>query len=248
MDDSGPLTSSLDAAQVALAEEIGRNGYVVVPGAEMVRLLSGAARAAWPAYAASWDDLGDDNYMADGGRYRSRRHAVFELTTDAAMRKPHQPHYQSRDYNRLNGGVQRWFEPVLPAAAESAVTGDLLALCGSVFGRLETPPRASRHVEMHQFRIEPAADGEGQPTPEGVHRDGVEWVLVMLVGRRNVERGVTTVHAPDGRGLGAFTLQQPLDAVLLDDRRVAHGVTPISRIDPTQPGCRDVLVLTFDKP
>ena len=34
-------------------------------------------------------------------------------------------------------------------------------------------------------------------------------------------------------------------AVLLDDRRVMHGVTPIRPIDPPRPGHRDVLVVTF---
>ena len=33
--------------------------------------------ADWDAFAASWDDLGLDTYMADGGRYRQRRHAAF---------------------------------------------------------------------------------------------------------------------------------------------------------------------------
>ena len=33
--------------------------------------------ADWPAFAASWNDLGLDTYMADGGRYRKRRHAAF---------------------------------------------------------------------------------------------------------------------------------------------------------------------------
>jgi hypothetical protein len=242
MDDAAPLSPS----PAGLAAEVGRGGFALVPGYELLRLLSEPARAAWPAFAASWDDLGADNYMADGGRYRRRRHAVFELTADGVARKPHQPHYQSRDYNRLNGGVQRWFEPILPQVAESPVTTELLALCAAVFGALEMRP--ARHVEMHQFRIEPGAAGEGLPTPEGVHRDGVEWVLVLLVDRVNVERGVTTIHAPDGASLGAFTLREPLDAVFLDDRRVAHGVTPVQRTDPAEPGHRDVLVLTFDAP
>jgi hypothetical protein len=33
--------------------------------------------------------------------------------------------------------------------------------------------------------------------------------------------------------------------VLLDDRRVMHGVTPIHPLDPARPGHRDVLVLTY---
>ena len=56
--------------------------------------------------------------MADGGRYRKRRHAAFGARAGEPIhRKPHQPHYQSRDYNPLNGGIARWFDPVLPEIA-----------------------------------------------------------------------------------------------------------------------------------
>ena len=51
--------------------------------------------------------------MADGGRYRKRRFAVFAADGRRGIaRKPHQPHYQSRDYNSLNGGIERWFAPI----------------------------------------------------------------------------------------------------------------------------------------
>jgi hypothetical protein len=239
------LTSRL----APIADEIAASGYAFVAGAQMDDLLSVEARAVWPAFAASWDDLGPDAYMADGGRYRRRRHATFRLLDGRAERNAHRPHYQSRDYNPLNGGIQRWFDPVKPEVAESAVALELLALCEAIFRRLEEGGgRPERHVEMHQFRIEPGPSSEAQPTPEGRHRDGVEWVCVLLVDRVNVEEGRTTIHDVDGRPLGAFTLRQPMDAVFLDDRRVAHGVTPVRRINPAQPGYRDVLVLTFDAP
>jgi hypothetical protein len=67
----------------------------------------------------------------------------------------------------------------------------------------------------------------------------------MLVRRRNVASGVTAIFDPDRRPLGAFTLTEPMDAVFLDDRRVLHGVTPITPLDPGQPAYRDVLVATF---
>ncbi len=107
------------------------------------------------------------------------------------------------------------------------------------------PPGDAWRVEAHQFRIEPRADEPGQPTPEGVHRDGVDWVLVLLVARRNIASGTTTVHAKDGAMLGSFTLAEPLDAALVDDARVAHGVTPVHAIDRAEPACRDVLVVTL---
>ena len=58
-----------------LAAAIAAEGFAFAHGAEM-RTLFGPM-ADWPAYAASWNDLGLDTYMADGGRYRKRRHAAF---------------------------------------------------------------------------------------------------------------------------------------------------------------------------
>ncbi len=220
-------------------------GYVRVEAATMRALLAPAVPAGWPAFASAWDDLGLDRFMADGGRYRRRRHAVFRMEAGRAERQPHQPHYQSRDYNRLNGGVERWFEPVQEAVAAGPVLRRVLALCDGVFSAAEarSAPLAWK-VEVHQFRIEAAEGEEGRPTPEGLHRDGVDWVFVMLVGRRNVLEGVTEIGGPDGAGQH-FTLAEAGDAVLLDDRRILHGVTPIRPIDPGRPAFRDVLVVTF---
>ena len=58
---------------------------------------------------------------------------------------------------------------------------------------------------------------------------------------------MTTINALDGQPLGDFTLTDPLDAALVDDARVAHGVTPVEPIDPATPAYRDVLVVTFRK-
>ena len=220
------------------------DGFVCI-GAEAMRSLLGPAAAGWSAFAKTWDDLALDRYMADGGRYRRRRHAVFRVRDGLVERLPHQPHFQSRDYNPLNGGVERWFEPVHAATSSHPIVRRALELCDAVFTAAESErrPRDWR-AEMHQFRIE-AGEGIGHPTPEGFHRDGVDWVFVMLLARRNIVEGVTEIGRPDGTSLGRFTLQAPGDAVLLDDRRVLHGVTPVAAITPDQPAFRDVLVLTF---
>ncbi len=161
------------------------------------------------------------------------------------VRKPHQPHYQSRDYNALNGGVQRWFEPVTDAVADHAVTRAVIRVGLELFHPVTENPPTSWHVELHQFRIEALAGQAGLPTPEGAHRDGVDWVIVMLIDRINVLSGVTDIFAPGGKSLGSFTLTAPADMVLLDDLRVLHGVTPIRPEDPDRPALRDVLVVTF---
>jgi hypothetical protein len=73
----------------------------------------------------------------------------------------------------------------------------------------------------------------------------MDWVFVMLVDRQNVREGVTRIGATDGTPLGEFTLAQPGDAVLLDDHRIVHGVTPVRPIDPDRPAWRDALVVTW---
>ncbi len=88
-------------------------------------------------------------------------------------------------------------------------------------------------------------DEPGLPTPEGIHRDGVDWAFVMLIKRDNAASGVTTIHDQSKVQIGSFTLINPFDAVFLDDRRVYHGVTAITPIDANHPARRDVLVITF---
>jgi hypothetical protein len=224
-----------------------RNGFARLPADAARALLdAGGSLSDWDTFTASWDRLPHDGYMADGGRYRRRRHATFCVTRAGAIeRRPHQPHYQSRDYNPLNGGVVRWFEPVEATVGAGPSMTAILATCARVFDPLAPPEVADWHVEVHQFRIEAFADGVGNPTPEGRHQDGVDYVLVLMVRRHNIASGTTTLHTVDGSDLGSFTLTQPFDAVFIDDARVVHGVTPVRALDPAHAAFRDVLVVTF---
>lgn len=234
--------STLEALRAALADD----GFVFVDGAAMLDILERFGTVTdWEAFANSWNSLGLDTYMADGGRYRRRRHAVFSASRSSLIvREPHQPHYQSTDYNPLHGGIERWFEPVLDPIASSASLATILSCCRTLFGTL-APQTTAWRIEVHQFRIEAREGQAGRPTPEGLHRDGVDYVLVLLINRRNIESGVTGVCDLSGASLGSFTLTNPFDAALVDDRRVAHGVTSVEPIIPAESAFRDVLVVTF---
>jgi len=231
----------------ALTASLTRDGFVHASAPEMRALLETRGLVGWDDFAESWNDLGVDTYMADGGRYRRRRYAAFSVGATGARRKPHQPHYQSRDYNALNGGIARWFEPITVAIADHPAMRAVLGACYDIFARCT--PVATRpdtwHAEVHQFRIETRAEENGRPTPEGLHRDGVDWVLVLLVRRQNVASGETSIHDLRERLLGSFTLTDPLEAAWVDDNAVYHGVTPVTPIEPGAPAYRDVLVVTF---
>ena len=229
-----------------IVEDLRRDGFALRSGKAM-QVWLGDAWNGWDAFAASWDDLPEDAYMADGGRYRRRRFAVFSICGDKIARAAHQPHFQSRVYNRLNGGFSRWFEPMSDGVAGGPLTQCLIRGAAQFFEAIFPcgPAPVTWHVEMHQFRIEAGAGQTGLPTPEGIHRDGVDGAFVMLVNRENVSSGVTRIFDANRRPLGSFTLTDRADAVFLDDTRVFHGVTAITPLDPQKMAVRDVLVITF---
>src|SRR4051794_35478614 len=82
---------------------VAKTGFALLRGPEMERLL-GVPEADLAAFAASWGRLETDAFMADGGRYRRRRHANFSVRAGQPghHRGPHRPHFQAVVHNSLN--------------------------------------------------------------------------------------------------------------------------------------------------
>lgn len=228
-------------ARTALLAALAEEGYALL-GPEAAAAALELDVAALAALTPSWDDLPRDAYLRDGGRYRARRHGCYTQPFPAAALQPeaHRPHWQPTAYNALHGGLTRWFEPLAPELTAAASWQPLVASLGALFASLT--PVERWYIEAHQFRIDTAA-GIGRPTPEGAHRDGVDFVAVILVQRRNVRGGETRVFQARGTHGVRFTMQVPWTMLLMDDARVVHETTPI------QPqaglGIRDTLVLTY---
>jgi hypothetical protein len=225
-----------------MLEALRGDGHARLSAAEVAALVApyGGELA---SLARGWRDLPRDVYLRDGGRYRSRRHACFvqEFDPAALTRVPHRAHWQPTTYNALHGGLERWFEPIEVSVTESAAWRRLIVGFGEVFAALRSVPRW--YIEAHQFRID-TATGIGRPTPEGAHRDGVDYIAIVLIDRVRVLGGETRVFLVDSRHGVRFTLDEPWSALLLDDARVVHETTPIQSAE-TKPGWRDTLVLTY---
>jgi hypothetical protein len=201
--------------------------------------------AALAALQAGWLDLPPDAHLKDGGRYRRRRHVCYVLDSEGLRATKPRAHWQPLEYNALHGGMARWFEPVLPQVAEQPGWQALLVALGRVFSEtLELQPAPTWFIEAHQFRID-TTDGIGRPTPEGAHRDGVDFVAVILIGRHAIKGGETRVFEADGPSGQRFTLTEPWSALLLDDARVIHESTPIQPLVAGGSGWRDTLVVTY---
>jgi hypothetical protein len=215
------------------------HGYAVLPPEAMAGLC-GEQPGAFDGLKDSWNDLRPDQYLRDGGHYRRRRHACFVIDRGRIERAPHRAHWQSQDYNALHGGLRRWFEPIQDDVVASAAWSRLLLGLSTQCSQLSDAH--PWYVEAHQFRID-TSDGIGRPTPEGAHRDGVDFVAVLPVDRVGIRGGETRVFEAAGPNGQRFTLDQPWSLLLLDDARVIHESTPIQPIAGA--GHRDTLVLTW---
>lgn len=191
--------------------------------------------------APSWKQLPRDAYLRDGGRYRARRHSCFIYEPAHPLQLvPHRAHWQPTEYNALHGGMERWFDPMPSEVLQAPVWNQLISGLAELFARAR--PVQRWHIEAHQFRID-TAEGIGRPTPEGAHRDGVDYVAVILVNRCHVRGGETRVFEAEGTSGVRFTMSAPWTALLLDDAKVIHETTPIQNDGPG--GVRDTLVITF---
>lgn len=223
-----------------LVATLRQDGYAVLSPQGVAGWLD-APLGQLEALHADWNQLPPDDYLKDGGRYRTRRHACFVADGPSLEQVPHRAHWQPVEYNALHGGMQRWFAPMEAATVAQPVWQRLMLALGAVASGLRGTQRW--FVEAHQFRID-TADGIGRPTPEGAHRDGVDLVAVALVGRHNIEGGETRVFEAAGRRGERFTMTEHWTLLLLDDARVIHESTPILPFVDDQPGWRDTLVVT----
>ncbi len=234
------------AGGTAARQRLQEQGFCLLAADELAA-LSGYATAHCAAAAPLWNDLPPDDYLRDGGHYRFRRHGSFVLDLPPSVapdlrQMPHRAHWQPTRYNALHGGMLRWFAPLTDDLTGRPFWAPLLAGLGRLFA--EVRPVARWYVEAHQFRID-TREGVGRPTPEGAHRDGVDFVAVVLMARHGIRGGETRVFELAGQRGVRFTLAQPCSVLLMDDTRVIHETTPVQPEGDAAAGWRDTLVLTY---
>jgi hypothetical protein len=231
------MPTTLDQAPALLRQQ----GWAVISAPTLLSALH-ADQAAADTLHATWGDLPADQHLRDGGHYRFRRHSCFTLHTASSelVQTPHRAHWQPITYNALHGGFERMFEPVAEVVTHSPMWQGLLRQLGQTLALAK--PAADWFIEAHQFRVD-TTGGIGRPTPEGAHRDGVDFVAVLMIERHHVKGGETRVFEADGPHGVRFTLTEPWSVLLLDDARVIHESTPIQPVG--EHGWRDTLVLTF---
>lgn len=207
-----------------------------------------ATGSEWKQFTDSWNNLRQDNYMADGGTYRLRRYSEFHChaRTSQVRLLPHVPYAQSKEVNHLNGGIERSFEPFEGHIADSPVLHTIFQRCAEVMAAADGGHQWK--VQTFQNRILARSAEQGQPAPEGMHRDGVDFVLTLLIERNSVVGGTSSVYDADSRTCRAeVQLTEPGEYLFVDDERMLHDVTALSPAAGSEEGRRDVLIAMFTR-
>lgn len=98
-------------------------------------------------------------------------------------------------------------------------------------------------VNCHLIRTHAVGDTEGVPVPEGVHQDGVNFLVIGSVSRKDITGGVSYVYeSEDGDPIYETTLT-PGQAIIIDDTELFHMASPITAINGE--GHRDMILMGF---
>ncbi|MFG2228633.1 2OG-Fe dioxygenase family protein [Streptomyces sp. NPDC048723] len=194
-------------------------------------------------FLESWEGLPVDAYMKDGADYRRRRHGSFRFSGGDLVQEPPRAFHQSAEVNSLHGGVDRHFPPLADDVAAEGVLHTLIRFFAARLPGDFDP--ATSGVGVHQIRITATRDAKGLPAPEGVHEDGHHYVAQVLMRRVDVEGGESQLYDRDRRSIYSTTLLQPFESIVIDDRRVFHGVSAIEPADGVRQGVRDMLLIDY---
>jgi hypothetical protein len=179
----------------------------------------------------------DESLLAKGFDYRRRAFSRYYLSAENEFRVfplPHQPFRQSKKYNPLFADVERYFPPLKLNPSEHI---KFLAR------KLELEYHKEWECGVHQIRIMATDKSTGSPVPEGFHRDGFKFVAILVMMKKDIRGGKTTI-ASVKRGEFLFrTTLQVGTGVVFDDVALKHNTTDIQATK--EEGFRDVIIVTF---
>ncbi|WP_350335400.1 2OG-Fe dioxygenase family protein [Coralliovum pocilloporae] len=190
-----------------------------------------------PELQASYDELHFDDYHPDGTRTRrfSQYYLTFEDGKPEFESLPVRPFSQKLLNNPLVGNQLRYFPPVKT---------DLRPFILSGFSTLGLSQSDSLQVNCHQIRIEGKPEQFGRSSPEGIHRDGVDFVLMGCINRVNVMGGESRIY-DDNKNLVHSRTLQTAEGIIVDDRIGYHYASEFELQDPSKRGFRDMLIIAF---
>ncbi len=230
-----------------VSDDLRTKGYSLVAGIDLP--IDPALREHEKALAAEWEKLETDKYLKEGARFRERRYSrfLYSPAENSVVLLPHRPYFQSTEINDYAGGVAREVAPLAGTTLVNPLFNSLIAMNYAAFPLAESDAHIHWEIQCHQFRIIARPGEIGEPTPEGVHRDEIDYGAIHLMSRSNVAGGASQVYSNDDELIEEFCLLERMDTMYWADQQVQHAVTPVTMVDTSMPAVRDILIFGFER-
>jgi len=208
-------------------EELKEQGYTVVDAPEIdVEALTD-----------SFDLLPVDKYLRSGTR--RRRFSWFAGTPQNPVRLPHKLFYQTEKYEG-RPDIHREFDEIDSSVYNHSSFQNII----EVYVRITGINMANTPIEIHQLRVSCGDGFDGNPSPEGVHRDGCHYLGVFVINRDGVVGGETSVHFNKTDGPIYSEILSPGQFLVCDDEKVMHHALPMTTESRKSVAHWDIFVLT----
>ena len=207
----------------------------------------------------SFENLPETDH--EDGKYRLRRFSRIEMRSTFwnAKRevelevKENQDFIQSEELNPHQGGKIRKFEDLERHIVQSSGFKDICFQFKECNNLID-----GQMLEVHQMRVQTLDRSElltkngpwvvTPVSPEGVHRDGYDYISMVGINRHNIEGGELLVFSNEDRKNPIVS--KPLsagDMFMLADNKLFHDATPIRAIKRREKGYLDAFVLCANK-
>lgn len=194
-----------------------------------------------------WDNLEIDPYLENNISSRKRRIMKLKYNQkDQTLKGVHGDNsfIQNNSINKLFGGKVRYFSEVDQSFCSNFLLKKIIKF---VVNKITESSIYIVNINTHLFRIECNEGKINLPTPEGIHRDGHDFVSQHLISKKNIIGGVSGIYKNENDApIMHKQLYYPLDTIILNDRELKHDVTPILPKLQQNIGYRDMLIIDYN--
>ena len=206
----------------------------------MIDFLKGKIKSSQKKISQSFKFLPPDKYEKSKGYYfRFRnfskiviKNKIVDFSTDTKF-------FQNKKTNRYAGGIKRKFNPIKK---------NIKILMVKLFRENFHSLIKYKNVEVgfHQLRIKCGKDFVGYPVPEGWHKDGFDYVILINFGSNNIKGGITRIKEKIDQNNDSFSsFLKRGEYLFVNDKKYFHYTDPINVSNNTEKGSRDTLVITI---
>jgi hypothetical protein len=157
--------------------------------------------------------------------------------------------YQSSNYNNVNGDILRKYKNINSSILEDDCfkyfVNTFLTTINNEFKKNSINDKI-KYIQVHQIRVYTESEDEIDLVPEGIHKDGYNFIAMCCVTRRNISGAISHIYDESKTIVHSVQLQEG-EMLVLNDHKMFHSVSPI-KLNKTskkvKTGYRDIFVFT----